>query len=106
MTKYKGQQYKFNIHVIKTANGSSLLGRNVAVAMGLVKRMEEVQSTFGADLGLLKIKPVEIRLRDDAVPYSINTARRVSPAPLPPAPLLPCFPKSRQSWEGCSSVMS
>ena len=83
ITKYRGQRYKFNIHVIKTANGSNLLGRNVAVAMGLVKRVEEVQSTFGADLGLLKVKPVRIRLRDDAVPYSITTARRVS------APLLP-----------------
>lgn len=83
LTKYRGQQYRFNIHVIKTANGSDLLGRNVAVAMGLVKRVDEVQSTFGADLGLLKIQPVKICLREDAVPYSVNTARRVS------APLLP-----------------
>ena len=34
-------------------------------------------------MGLLKIKPVKVCLRDDAVPYSVNTARRVS------APLLP-----------------
>lgn len=83
VTKYKGKQYKFKIHVIKTARGSNLLGRDVAVAMGLVKRLEEVQSTFGTDLGLLKVKPVKIRLREDAVPYSLNAARRVS------APLLP-----------------
>ncbi|XP_042345404.1 uncharacterized protein K02A2.6-like [Plectropomus leopardus] len=78
LTKYKGQQYKFNIHVVKTASCSNLLGRAVAVAMGLVKRVDEIQGTFGPDVGLLKIKPVKICLRDDAVPYSVNTARRVS----------------------------
>uniref|UniRef100_A0A8C6L0J9 Gypsy retrotransposon integrase-like protein 1 n=1 Tax=Nothobranchius furzeri TaxID=105023 RepID=A0A8C6L0J9_NOTFU len=63
---------------METTNGSNLLGRDVAVAMGLVRKMEEVRSTFGADLGLLKIKPVKIHLQDDAVPYSVSTARRVS----------------------------
>ena len=86
LTKYKGQFYKYKVHVIETANGSNLLGRNVAVAMGLVQRVEEVQkcqSTFGKDLGLLNIKPVRICLREDAEPYAVNTARRVS------GPLLP-----------------
>lgn len=39
--------------------------------------------TFDTDVGLLKIKPGKICLRDNAVPYSVNTARRVS------APMLP-----------------
>ncbi|KAL7388069.1 hypothetical protein ABVT39_006581 [Epinephelus coioides] len=45
LTKYKGRQYKFIIHVIKTANGSNLLGCAVAVVMGLVKRVDEIQDT-------------------------------------------------------------
>lgn len=83
LTKYKGQQYKFTVHVVKTASCSNLLGRAVAAAMGLVKRVDEIQGAFDTDVGLLKIKPVKICLRDDAVPYSVNTARRVS------APMLP-----------------
>lgn len=72
ISKYRGQQYKFNIHMIKIATGSNLLGHNVAVAMGLVKRVEEVQSTVPGQADLA---------RDCAVPYSIHTARRMS-APL------------------------
>lgn len=34
-------------------------------------------------MGLLKIKPVKICLHEDAVPYSINTARRISTPMLP-----------------------
>lgn len=67
--------------MIKTANGSNLLGRTVVVAMGLVKRVDEIKGTFGAVVGLLKLKPVKIRLRDDAIPFSVTIARRVS-APL------------------------
>lgn len=96
--KYAGQYYKFTIHVIRTANGSDLLGRNVAVAMGLVKRLNEIQSTFDAELGLLKVKPVKIRLREEAVPYSVSTARRVS---------APLFPKVRAELErmvGCGVI--
>ncbi|KAK9537909.1 hypothetical protein VZT92_005484 [Zoarces viviparus] len=57
--------------------------------MGLVKRIEEIKSTeylseaSPADIGRLKIKPIKIRLQEDAVPYSVTTARRVSVPMLP-----------------------
>lgn len=56
LTMYKAQKYKFVIHVVKTASCSNVLGRAVAVALGLVKRVDEIQGTSGADVGLLKIK--------------------------------------------------
>ena len=50
--------------------------------MGLVKRIAELkeQNTpyLSSDVGLLKVKPVKITLKEDAVPYSVSTARRVS----------------------------
>ena len=52
------------------------------MAMGLVKRIVELKETNNpypsSDVGLLKIKPVKITLKEDAVPYSVSTARRVS----------------------------
>lgn len=87
--KYSGQQYKFTIHAIRS-QGSDLLGRNVAVAMGLVKRLNEVQGTYDTELGLLKVAPVKIRLKEDATPYSVSTARRVS---------APLFPKVKAELE-------
>lgn len=48
-----------------------------------MKRVDEIQGAFGTGVGLLKIKPVKICLHEDAVPYSINTARRISTPMLP-----------------------
>ncbi|XP_014679916.1 PREDICTED: uncharacterized protein K02A2.6-like [Priapulus caudatus] len=45
--------------------------------MGLVKRVNEIDGTLFGDIGLLKCDPVKIQLKENAVPYSINTARRV-----------------------------
>jgi hypothetical protein len=77
----KKKPFRFKLHVIR-GDGSHLLGRNVAVAMGLVKRIAELkeQNTpyLSSDVGLLKVKPVKITLKEDAVPYSVSTARRVS----------------------------
>lgn len=39
--------------MIETANGSNLLGGNVAVAMGLVKRVDEVQDSQSRRSGVL-----------------------------------------------------
>ncbi|KAK7088509.1 hypothetical protein V1264_022420 [Littorina saxatilis] len=45
--------------------------------MGLIKRVDEVyENVFGAT-GLLKTEPVQIRLRENATPYCVTTARRV-----------------------------
>ena len=56
---------------------SNLLSRQVAEAMGLVKRVYEIHSA-GGSLGLLKTQPVKIVLREDAQPYAVYTARSVS----------------------------
>lgn len=62
---------------------NNLLGHDAASAMGLVKRLEELQPISFAELGLVKIKPIKICLKENAVPYSVHTARRVS-VPLVP----------------------
>lgn len=62
------------------------------------KRVDEIQGTFDTDVGLLKIKPVKICLRDDAVPYSVNTARRVS------APMLPKVKAELEKMVKCGII--
>lgn len=49
--------------------------------MSFVKKVEEVKQNVFAASGLLDTEPVPIRLKDDAEPYSVSTARRV-PFPL------------------------
>lgn len=41
-TQINQKQFKFKVHVIR-GDGNHLLGRNVAVAMGLVKRIGEIR---------------------------------------------------------------
>ena len=86
-TMYKGQKYQHWITVIKGQYASNLLGKAVAKRMGLVTRVNGLNSdltgeVFG-EMGLLNCEPVKIELTDDAVPYIVNTPRRV------PFPLLP-----------------
>lgn len=71
------------MNVLKGSHSSHLLSRNVAAAMGLIKGIGEVKSTEIKDpqpeeVGKLNIKPIKITLKEDAVPYSVTTARRVS----------------------------
>lgn len=64
---------------------TNLLGRKTAIKMGLVRRVNGLESyddIFG-DIGLLKCEPVKIELRPDAQPYSIATPQRI------PFPILP-----------------
>ena len=88
-TFYKGTEYCFNIHVVEGPAVNNLLSRGVSVAMGLIQRLHEVSSMPSEasvpddTVGLLKTTPVKIKLKDGAVPYTVNTARRVS------VPLLP-----------------
>ncbi|XP_019725289.1 uncharacterized protein LOC109515746 isoform X2 [Hippocampus comes] len=78
--KYKGKYYSFPVFVIHSQTSNNLLGKETACAMGLVKRIEEVHNAFG-EHGTLKTEPVEIKLKDNAEPYAVHTARRV-PLPL------------------------
>uniref|UniRef100_A0AAV2M4H2 Retrotransposon gag domain-containing protein n=1 Tax=Knipowitschia caucasica TaxID=637954 RepID=A0AAV2M4H2_KNICA len=82
-TKYKEQQYTFNVYVIE-GKVSCLLGRHEAVEMGLVIRVNEVSTVFSSG-GLLDTEPVKIVLQEGAQPYAVHTARRI---PLPLVPLV------------------
>ena len=52
---------------------SNLLSRNVAVKMGLIRRIAEVEENIFGKTGLLKTEPVMITLKDDSKPYSVTT---------------------------------
>lgn len=84
---YKGQNYQYWITVIKGQYASNLLGKAVAKCMGLVTRVNGINSDLTGDvfaeIGLLNCESVKIELTDDAVPYSVNMPHRV------PFPLLP-----------------
>lgn len=79
-TTYKSHSYSFPVYVIRGRTVTNLLSRSTAAEMGLVKRIEEVHSAFG-EHGTLKTEPVRIKLKDNATPYAVQTARRV-PIPL------------------------
>lgn len=84
-TQFKGQKYKYWVTVIRGPYAHNLLGGSVAKRMGLVKRIDSIDTgmlgdVFG-DIGLLKCEPVKIELKADAEPYILTTPRRI-PFPL------------------------
>ncbi|XP_051816865.1 uncharacterized protein K02A2.6-like [Acanthochromis polyacanthus] len=78
-TSYKDRSYTFRLYVVRGQSVNNLLSRPAALAMGLVKRVYEINSE--QEFGLLKTQPVKIVLQDNAQPYAVCTARRV-PIPL------------------------
>ncbi|RXN04213.1 Retrovirus-related Pol poly from transposon [Labeo rohita] len=82
-THYRGNKYCFTVFVITGQYVSNLLSREASAALGLVQRIDNVAHSPSASVGLLKTIPVRIKLKADAVPYAVTTARRVS------VPLLP-----------------
>ncbi|XP_054878905.1 uncharacterized protein LOC129353585 [Poeciliopsis prolifica] len=88
-TTHNGQTYQYWITVIKGQFVSNLLGRAVAKQMKLVKRVNAISGdyllsghVFG-EIGLLNCVPVKIELMEEAIPYSVNTPRRVPFSLLP-----------------------
>ena len=79
-TRYKQTVYRFDVIVI-SSNTSNLLARDVAVNMGLVKRLDQIGSSKPASIGLMKTEPVTIKLKAGVEPSCLTTARRV-PFPL------------------------
>ena len=79
-TRYKQTIYRFDLIVI-AGNTSTLLARDVAVNMGLVKRLDQIGSSKPASIGLMKTEPVTIKLKAGVEPSCLTTARRV-PFPL------------------------
>lgn len=65
------------VYVIRGVTVNSLLGRPVALAMGLVYEVNSNEPEFG----LLKTQPMKTVLQETAWPYAVYTARRV-PFPL------------------------
>lgn len=78
-TCFKDKTHIFPIHVIE--GNSTLLGRSAATALGLIQRVEEIDTSIFGSVGLVKCDPVKITLRQDSKPYCVTTARRV-PFPL------------------------
>ena len=68
----RGKMFSFKVYAMEGT--SCLLGREEAVKMGLVDRMDEVSGVFGSS-GLLKTEPVRIALHDDTQAYAVPTAR-------------------------------
>ena len=73
-----GNQQTVPFRVFVLNNCDNLLSRDPALRLGLVKRLENINDLAFGEVQCYLIK---IRLRDDATPYSIPTARRI-PLPL------------------------
>ena len=79
-TNYQGKAYTFDIYVTNSVN--NLLSRTMAERMNLIKlNIQEVER--GKQIRRMKGELVKIQLREGAVPFHCNTARRV------PIPLIP-----------------
>ena len=79
-TRYWQTVYRFDVIVI-SGNTTNLLARDVAVNMGLVKRLDQIGSSKLASIGLMKTGAVTIKLKTGVEPSCLTTARRV-PFPL------------------------
>ena len=64
--------------VIKGRKWANLLARDVATKMGLVIRVDKIHHDLCKDIGLTKMMPLKIHLRDNAVPHSMYITRRGS----------------------------
>ena len=71
----RGCTYSHRVFVVQGLK-RNLLSGNVADKMGLVKRLHEIKQK-SPDYGKIKCPPVKIKLKEDAVPYSVNVPRRV-----------------------------
>ena len=79
---FQNKKFQIRLFVINEET-DSLLGRGVVNALGLVqKNINEIGAAVPLDLSThIKCTPVTIKIRKDAEPYSLPTARRV-PIPL------------------------
>lgn len=92
-TIVKNKRFNLNIFGVRRAMGDNLPSRRRAIAMGLLKRIEEVRESMFGSVALLKCVPLTIVLNDTAEPYSANVTRRV------PIPLLPKVEKELDRME-------
>ena len=89
-----GNQQTVPFRVFVLNNCDNLLSRDAALRLGLVKRLDNINDLAFGEVGRpVQCDPIKIRLRDDATPYSISTARRI------PLPLLPKVEQELQRME-------
>ena len=74
-----GETFPFWIYIMSGTFTTNLLGWKTAIKMGLVRRVNGLESydVFG-DIGLLNCEPVKIELRPHTKPYNIATPRRIT----------------------------
>ena len=77
---HNNTDYQFKVVVVE-GNKGNLLSRHVAMKMGLVVRVEDLEQSAGDAVGLLKTQPVSVSLKERATPFCLTTARKV-PFPL------------------------
>ncbi|KAI4899215.1 hypothetical protein NFI96_005200 [Prochilodus magdalenae] len=84
LLRFCGLAHRFRCPLFRLpASGEAAVWGMAACEMGLVKRIEEITANIFQDVGLLNCRSVKIELKQDAVPYSLATPRRV------PFPILP-----------------
>ena len=94
------RKISFRVFVIK-GETDNLLGRDAAVRLGLVKRIDANSAkdlAFGTVGEPVKTDPVKIELRPGVEPYSISVARRI------PLPLMPKVETELKRMEECGVI--
>ena len=81
--EHKDESYTLTVYVVGGNQTNDLLSRSAASSMGLIHRVEQVNESVFGDIGLMKCEPVAIKLKENAVPYSLTALRRI------PFPQLP-----------------
>ena len=81
MASVTADDTSYEIPMYVAATKANLLSRAAAVQIGLINRVCEVSESIFGTIGNIKGKPVRIKLREDAEPYSVLCARRI-PIPL------------------------
>ena len=76
-TEYKGCTTYLRIFVID-ADSDNLLSRDAVIKLGLVQRVNAVESVFGEIGKPVNCEPVKIVLKENSEPYSLNTPRRIA----------------------------
>ena len=76
---YKNKAEPETFYVIDCAD--DLLSRSACSRLGILQFTGEVHQDVFGEAGLMKTTPISIRLRDDAVPVAVSTARHI-PLPL------------------------
>ena len=72
------KKYEVDIFVISGDHASNLLGRQAACEMGLVVRLEKVETELFGDIGLFNWELVKIQLDENAEPNCVNAAVRIA----------------------------